>query len=82
MGGGVSQHALQVSRPTPKGGSLGGSGWGVSRPTPKGKLRGIWSRPTPKGDIIRNSGMMFSNSKTFNYVTYICFVCEYQINHL
>ena len=34
--GGVSQHALQVSRPTPKG-ELEGSGQGrVSRPTPGG----------------------------------------------
>ena len=38
----VSQHALQVSRPTPKGGSLGGSGQGGSPgPHPRGKLRGI-----------------------------------------
>ena len=36
----VSQHALQVSRPTPGGGSLGGSGQGVSRPTPRGILLG------------------------------------------
>ena len=42
---GVSQHALQVSRPTPRreveGSGLGG---GVSRPTPGGI-----SRPTPRG---------------------------------
>ena len=35
QGGGVSQHALQISRPTPKG-EVEGSGWGVSRPTPRG----------------------------------------------
>ena len=41
---GVSQHALQVSRPT-QGGSWGGSGQGVvSRPTPREV-----SRPTPRG---------------------------------
>ena len=54
----VSQHALQVSRPTPKGevgglargglqahtqGGLQAHNWGVSRPTP----RGVVSRPTP-----------------------------------
>ena len=34
-GGGISQHALQVSRPTP-GGKLRGLAWGgVSRPTPR-----------------------------------------------
>ena len=52
-GGMVSQHALQVSRPTPRG-EVEGSGWGgVSRPTPGGVpaprrgclLRGV-SRPT------------------------------------
>ena len=31
----VSQHALQVSRPTPRG-EVVGSGQGVSRPTPRG----------------------------------------------
>ena len=36
----VSQHALQVSRPTPKW-ELEGSGWGVSRPTPRGKVEGF-----------------------------------------
>ena len=39
----VSQHALQVSRPTPRG-KLRGLAWGVSRPTPEGL-----SRPTPMG---------------------------------
>ena len=43
----VSQHAMQVSRPTPKGAVH--RIW--SRPTAKGKLRGIWSRPTPKGKL-------------------------------
>ena len=47
--GGI-QHALQVSRPTPKGGSLRGLARGVSRPTPGGSpglhLGGV-SRPTP-----------------------------------
>ena len=42
-GGVVSQHTLQVSRPTPKGG-VEGSEMGVSRPTPRGV-----SRPTPQG---------------------------------
>ena len=42
-GGWVSQHALQVSRPTPRG-KVEGSGRGVSRPTPSGV-----SRPTPGG---------------------------------
>ena len=50
----VSQHALQVSRPTP-GGKLRGLAWGVSRPTPRGEvegsgLRGV-SRPTPGGGV-------------------------------
>ena len=51
----VTQHALQVSRPTPRG-SWGVWPGGVSRPTPRGgggKLRGLaWggvSRPTPRG---------------------------------
>ena len=40
LGGGVvSQHALQVSRPTPKG-KLRGLARGVSRPTPKGEVEG------------------------------------------
>ena len=53
----VSQHAMQVSRPTPGGG--GGlreiwTGGGSPGPHPRGKLRGIWpggevSRPTPGG---------------------------------
>ena len=42
-GGWVSQHALQVSRPTPRG-KVEGSGRGVSRPTPSGV-----SRPSPVG---------------------------------
>ena len=36
---GVSQHVLQVSRPTPKG-EVEGSGWGVSMPTPQGEVEG------------------------------------------
>ena len=39
----VSQHALQVSRPTPRhpGRMLeGGLAWGVSRPTPRGEVEG------------------------------------------
>ena len=37
----VCQHALQASRPTPRG-EVEGSGWGegVSRPTPKGEVEG------------------------------------------
>ena len=35
----VSQHALQVSRPTPRV-EVEGSGWGVSRPTPEGEVEG------------------------------------------
>ena len=49
VGGVVSQHAVQVSRPTAKGeveGDLSGPG-----PQPRGKLRGVWSRPTPKGEV-------------------------------
>ena len=49
--GWLSQHALQVSRPTPKGDSLGGSVQGGSRPTPKGEVEGIRSRPTAKGKV-------------------------------
>ena len=37
----VSQYALQVSRPTPRGEVEGSGGLGVSRPTPRGKLR-VW----------------------------------------
>ena len=50
----VSHHALQISRPTPKG-EVEGSGLGGSPvPHPMGKLRGLawgdWvSRPTPWG---------------------------------
>ena len=43
-----------VSRPTPRGGSLGVWLWGVSRPTHMGGLRGLGrevSRPTPRGYI-------------------------------
>ena len=54
-GGCLSQHALQVFRPTPKGeleGSVPHTG-GVSMPTPRGSLqahtRGGVSRPTPGG---------------------------------
>ena len=48
----VSQHALQVSRPTSRGG-IEGSGWGVSRPTPRGRLRGLaGGSPGPdRGDL-------------------------------
>ena len=35
----VSQHALQVSRPTPRG-SLRGLAGGVSRPTTRGEVEG------------------------------------------
>ena len=53
QGGVVSQHALQVSRPTPRGEVEGDLVRGVSRPTPKGEVegdlaRGV-SRPTPGG---------------------------------
>ena len=53
QGGVVSQHALQVSRPTPRGEVKGGLVRGISRPTPKGEVegdlaRGV-SRPTPGG---------------------------------
>ena len=51
----VFQHALQVSRPTPRGEVEGDLARGVSRPTPKGEVerdlaRGV-SRPTPKGEV-------------------------------
>ena len=51
----VFQHALQVSRPTPKGEIEGDLARGVSRPTIKGEVeghlaRGV-SRPTPKGEV-------------------------------
>ena len=49
--GGVSKHALHLSRPTPRG-EPEGSGWwgGVSRPTPGGKLSGLaWA--TPRGGL-------------------------------
>ena len=53
QGGVVSQHALQVSRPTPRGEVEGDLVRGISRPTPKGEVegdlaRGV-SRPTPGG---------------------------------
>ena len=52
-GGGVSQHVLQVSKPTPRGKLRGLAGIpGVSRPTPRGRLRGSdlgVSRPTLGG---------------------------------
>ena len=46
----VSQHALQVSRPTPRG-EVEGSGLVVSRPTPRGLQAHTWgvSRPNPGG---------------------------------
>ena len=50
----ASQHALQVSRPTPRE-ELEGSGWGVPRPTTRGgELRGLaWvvSRPILRGGL-------------------------------
>ena len=53
--GEVSQHALQVSRPTPKWEVEGDLARGVSRPTPKGEVEGDQaggvSRPTPKGEV-------------------------------
>ena len=54
-GGLVSQHALQVSRPTPRGEVEGDLARGVSRSTPKGEVegdlaRGV-SRSTPKGEV-------------------------------
>ena len=55
LGGVVSQHALQVSRPTPRGEVRGIWPGGVSRPTPKGEVEGDLaggvSRPTPKGEV-------------------------------
>ena len=49
----VSQHALQVSRPTPRGEVEGDLARGFSRPTTKGEVEGdlAWgvSRPTPRG---------------------------------
>ena len=53
-GGVVSQYALQVSRPTPRGRLRGLAGGGVSRPTPRGQIeQSGWgfSRPTPKGEV-------------------------------
>ena len=45
----VSQHALQVSRPTPRGGEVEGGIWpgGFPGPHPRGKLRGIWPGGSP-----------------------------------
>ena len=63
----VSQHALQVSRPTPRGGGSrgvwpGGSPglhpWGVSRPTPGGV-----SRPTPRGSPGPHLGGLQANTE-------------------
>ena len=58
-GRGVSQHALQVSRPTPKG-ELEGSGWGdVFRPTPRGQVEGsgLGGSPGPHpGGEVEGSG--------------------------
>ena len=52
----VSQHALQISRPTPRGEvEESGLGGGSPGPHPGGKLRGLaWgvSRPTPGGVCI------------------------------
>ena len=54
-GGVVSQIALQVSRPTPRGEVEGDLAGGVSRPTHRGKLRGIWPGgspdPHPRGEL-------------------------------
>ena len=47
----VSQHALQVSRPTPRGEVEGDLAGGVSRPTPKGDLAWGVYRPKPKGEV-------------------------------
>ena len=47
-GGGGSQHALQVSRPTPGGGRLRGLAGGVSRPIPRGEVEGSgWGGRSP-----------------------------------
>ena len=51
----LSQHALQVSRPTPGGGSSGGCGQGGLQAHTQGGswgdlARGV-SRPTPKGEV-------------------------------
>ena len=52
---GVSQHALQVSRPTPRGKVEGDLAGGVSRPKTKGEVEGDLaggvSRPTPNGEV-------------------------------
>ena len=51
----VSQHALQVSKPTPKGEAEGsGRRAGVSRPTPSGEVEGSgWGvfKPTTRGKL-------------------------------
>ena len=50
-GGVVSQHALQVSRPT-QGGSLGGSGQGgVSRSAPKGEVERDLVQAHSQGEV-------------------------------
>ena len=43
----VSQHALQVSRPTPRGAVERDLTGGVSRPTPKGEVEGDLARGSP-----------------------------------
>ena len=55
--GGVFQHALQVSRPTPRG-KVEGSGLGVSSPHPGGRLMGLArgvSRPIPRGGVSQHA---------------------------
>ena len=52
----VSQHALQVSRPTPRGEVEGPGRGDVCRPTPKGEVEGsgrggVVSKPTPRGGV-------------------------------
>ena len=56
--GGISQHALQVSRPTPRGGSLRGLARGVSRPTPTGGSPG----PHPGGSPDLHPGRVSQHS--------------------
>ena len=53
----VSQHALQVSRPTPGGREFRGLAWGVSRPHPgvsRPTFGGV-SRPTPRGELSQHA---------------------------
>ena len=67
LGGGVSQHALQISRPTFRG-KMRGLARGVSRPTPKSEVDGSCLgglqahtgvqgglRPTPKGGVSQHA---------------------------